>query len=111
MLIFASLFLKGMYMDAERFKQLKVYVEKDLLINDNTENDPRERKANEYAAEILIPRSWDSTICSITSKRAVIQIARQLGISPGVVGGRYQHLTKKWHFFNELKQKLQWAEN
>jgi addiction module HigA family antidote len=84
---------------------------KDLLINDNTENDPRERKANEYAAEILIPRSWDSKICSITSKRAVIQIARQLGISPGVVGGRYQHLTKKWHFFNELKQKLQWAEN
>ncbi|MCX5902471.1 MAG: helix-turn-helix domain-containing protein [Proteobacteria bacterium] len=84
---------------------------KDLLINDNTEDDPRERKANEYAAEILIPRSWDSKICSITSKRAVIQIASQLGISPGVVVGRYQHLTKKWHFFNELKQKFQWAEN
>jgi HTH-type transcriptional regulator / antitoxin HigA len=83
---------------------------KELFINDETQDDPRERRANEYAAEVLIPKSWNDRIRTITAKREVIQMAGQIGVSPGIVVGRYQHLTGKWNFFNDLKRRFQWTE-
>lgn len=83
---------------------------KDIFINDETQLDPRERKANDFAAELLISQKWNNRIRFITSKREVQQIASELDIAPGIVVGRYQHLTKKWNYFNELKCKFQWSE-
>ncbi len=84
---------------------------KDLYINDETQDDPRERKANEFAADTLIPRRWNDRIRLITAKKEVRQIASELGIAQGIVVGRFQHLTEKWNFFNDLKHKFQWTEN
>lgn len=83
---------------------------KDLLINDGSHNDPREERANQYAAEILIPAKYNAIISTLRSKVEIIALANDLGIAPGIVVGRYQHLTKKWNFFNDLIQTLQWAE-
>ena len=83
---------------------------KDIYINDNTEDDPRERKANEFAAETLISKNLDSRIRLFTSKAEVENLAAELGISPGIIVGRYQHLTKKWNYFNDLKRKFQWTK-
>jgi HTH-type transcriptional regulator/antitoxin HigA len=82
---------------------------KDLYINDGTVDDPREHEANEFAANILIPRDIDPEIASLKTKEDVILLANELKISPGIVAGRFQHLTPKWSYFNGLKRKFQWA--
>nr|MBC8394341.1 ImmA/IrrE family metallo-endopeptidase [Deltaproteobacteria bacterium] len=82
---------------------------KDLYINDESIDDPRERKANEFAAEILIPRDRDPKIVKLRSKADIICFADNEGISPGIVVGRFQHLTGKWNYFNGLKRRFQWV--
>jgi len=82
---------------------------KDLYINDGSIDDSRERKANEFAADILIPRNRDSEIASLRAEADVIRLADELKISPGIVAGRFQHLTQKWSYFNGLKRKFQWT--
>jgi HTH-type transcriptional regulator/antitoxin HigA len=83
---------------------------KDLYINDGTVDDPREHEANEFAANILIPRDIDPKIASLKTKEDVILLANELKISPGIVAGRFQHLTQKWSYFNGLKRKFQWSQ-
>ncbi len=83
---------------------------KDLLINDGSHDDPREERANQYASEVLIPTKYNPIIANLRSKVEVLQLADELGIAPGIVAGRYQHLTKKWNFFKDLIRPLQWAE-
>lgn len=82
---------------------------KDLYINDGTIDDLREQKANEFAAEVLIPRDRDPEIAALRTKADVIRLAEELQISPGIVAGRFQHLTQKWNYFNGLKRKFQWT--
>jgi hypothetical protein len=36
-------------------------------------------------------------------------MADELGVSPGIVAGRYQYLTGKWDFFKDLIRPLVWA--
>jgi len=81
---------------------------KDLLINDGSSDDPREKRADRFAADYLIPARCDDEIRSFHSKAEIINLADKLGISPGIVAGRYQHLTGKWHFFKELIPTFQW---
>jgi HTH-type transcriptional regulator / antitoxin HigA len=83
---------------------------KDLYINDGSMDDPREQKANEFAANILIPRDRDSKIVALRAKEDVINLADELKISPGIVAGRFQHLTQKWSYFNGLKRKFKWSK-
>jgi addiction module HigA family antidote len=84
---------------------------KDLLINDGSHNDPREERANLFASDILIPARYNRTILTLRSRVEILQLAGELGIAPGIVAGRYQHLTGKWDFFKDLIRPLQWAEN
>jgi HTH-type transcriptional regulator / antitoxin HigA len=84
---------------------------KDLLINDGSHDDPREERANQYAADILIPAKYNLVIPSLRSRAEVLQLATELGIAPGIVAGRYQHLTGKWDFFKDLIRPLHWADN
>lgn len=72
--------------------------------------DPSEQRADEFAAETLIPRRFDPRITAIRSKREVCKFADTLGVSPGIVAGRYQHLTQKWNYFNDLKRRFEWAK-
>ncbi len=82
---------------------------KDLYINDGSKGDPREQKADEFAAESLITRKFDNIIKNVSKKSEIKNLATSLGISPGIVAGRFQHLTKKWAYFKDLQCKLEWA--
>jgi addiction module HigA family antidote len=84
---------------------------KHLFINTGKlrQEDPKEIRANEYAADILIPKRYNDKIIAVTSKKKIRAIAGELGIAPGIVVGRYQFLTGKWHLFNNLKGKLEWV--
>ena len=59
-------------------------------------DDPSEKKADKFAAEMLISRHDDQFIEKLRSKADILKMAKKLGISPGIVVGRYQYLTKKW---------------
>ena len=83
---------------------------KDLLINNESTDDPREARANDFAANFLIPSEYDHKIRCFRSRMEVLQLADELGIAPGIVAGRFQYLTGKWHFFNDLIRKLNWTE-
>jgi Plasmid maintenance system antidote protein len=83
---------------------------KDVYINDGSLDDPRELNANKFAAETLIPHDREQEIIHLRSHAEVKQIAHELGISSGIVVGRFQHLTRKWNQFNNLKHKFEWVE-
>ncbi len=82
---------------------------KDLFINDGKEDDPREARANRFAADMLIPPARVAEVMALKTKRQLLALAEDLEISPGIVVGRYQSETKKWSWFNDLKQTLAWA--
>jgi HTH-type transcriptional regulator / antitoxin HigA len=84
---------------------------KHLFINNGKLNqeDPKEIRANGYAAEILIPSHYNDQIKVASSKKQIIAIAKKLGVSTGIVVGRYQFLTKKWNFFHGLRKKFVWT--
>ena len=81
-----------------------------LYIADNS-NDPEEVKADIFAADFLIPEEYNDRIKSCTSENEIIEIASDLNISPGIVAGRYQFLTKRWSYFKNLIHKFEWVDS
>ena len=73
-------------------------------------DDPAEKKADDFAAEMLIPRTFDSAIAGARSASNIRTIAKLVGVSPGIVTGRFHYLTQKWHYFRDLITPFQWAE-
>lgn len=82
---------------------------KALFINDGRADDRYEQKANDFAAEFLIPPAYDPIIRNLRSKADVIRIAKELQISPGIVAGRFQRLTQKWSYFKGLIKSYCWT--
>jgi HTH-type transcriptional regulator/antitoxin HigA len=70
----------------------------------DAEEDQREREANEFASEILIPKElWNKSPASrLRSSVAAEHLAKQLGISPAIVAGRMQHEFKAFKLFTNL---------
>jgi addiction module HigA family antidote len=81
---------------------------KELYINDEAVEDPRERAADAFAADMLIPHHFDGEIRAIRRKTDVVAMARRLGVSPGIVAGRFQFLTGKWTHFKDLIRRFEW---
>lgn len=85
---------------------------KERFIDDGKDyrDKPEEKRADEFAANILIPSTHNPTIQAARSAADITRIASSLKISAGIVAGRYQHLTQKWSTFNGLKTKFEWAQ-
>lgn len=83
---------------------------KDRFIEDD-EKDVKEKEADEFAAELLIPKR---DFQRFVSSRRFIRIdigafARAQGIAPGIVVGRLQHEDHLPHsHLNDLKRRLVW---
>lgn len=71
---------------------------------------PEERRADDFAANILIPSPHNATIAAARSAAEITRIASSLNLSAGIVAGRYQYLTRKWSTFNGLKIKFEWVK-
>jgi HTH-type transcriptional regulator/antitoxin HigA len=82
---------------------------KDLYINDKSKDDPKEVAADLFASEILIPAKFKQQVISLKSRNDVKQLANELGLCSGIVVGQFEHLTKKWGWFKDLKGKLIWV--
>ena len=81
---------------------------KELFINDGTSKDGWEKEADAFAAEFLIPGKYDAAICTVRTKAEVTTMADVLGVSPGIVAGRYEFLTGKWSHFKDLIRRFEW---
>lgn len=81
-----------------------------LYIAEKNSSDPEEQKADRFAANILIPASYNQRIAAITTKKEVLALAKTLGVSPGIVAGRYRHLTNQWTHFKDLTRTFTWTE-
>jgi HTH-type transcriptional regulator / antitoxin HigA len=67
----------------------------------------REKEANEFAADLLIPHNHMRRFLMMWrgSRREIIKFAHQVQVAPGIVVGQLQHLGEiGFHQFNELKQ-------
>jgi len=82
---------------------------KDLFINDGNRDDPREARADEFAAEFLIPAKYNDRIEHLDDPSEVIALANELEIAPGIVAGRYGFLTGKWNNHKDLIRGLTWG--
>lgn len=79
----------------------------------NESNDlDREREANLFAGEMLIPHSMQQQLSKIRgNKRDIINFAQAAGVSPGIVVGQMQYhkyIDKK--YLNAFKRRYTWEE-
>jgi HTH-type transcriptional regulator/antitoxin HigA len=79
---------------------------KELFIGDDSTTDAKEVKADGFAAEVLIPRKWDSKVKAVANKWQIVEIAIQLGVSPGIIAGRYEYLKKDYKTYSRLKRRF-----
>ena len=82
---------------------------KHLYINDNSD-DPVEERANRFAALSFFPKDYKEVIPTFGSKQKIISYANKIKISPGIVAGQYQYLTKRWERYNDLIRKFVWSD-
>lgn len=82
-----------------------------LYIAEKNSTDIEEQKADRFAAEMLIPAKFNEQIVACSSKQEIVALAQMLGICPGIVAGRYRHLTKKWAYFKDLTNTFDWTES
>jgi addiction module HigA family antidote len=83
---------------------------KDLLINDGSKEDPREARANTFAAESLIPSKHNERIAALRTERELGALARELNIARGIIAGRHQFLTNNWVRFKSVIRKFEWEK-
>ncbi len=79
---------------------------------DSPDNVPaKEKEANCFATDFLIPPSEAGKLPSIQDKASAVEFANHLGISPGIVAGRLQHegfITPATANYWKVKQRYDW---
>ena len=68
------------------------------------QDDPKEREADEFAGEALIPKAaWQRSPASrVPSPEAAQHLATTLGIHPAIAAGRMRHERKAFRLLNHL---------
>lgn len=57
-----------------------------------------EQEANDFAGRLLIPAEAEHDLMAIQTPADAVALAKQLGIAPAIVAGRYQRETNNWRF-------------
>ena len=84
----------------------EVYVDVDYV------DDPRERAANRFAGEILIPPEHAHRLKQLRSKSDVVAFAKRIGIHPAIVVGRLHHeKVIPYSHLHDLLVPLQWVDS
>ena len=78
--------------------------------NSHHSEDPKEREANEWAGNWLIPERYSDRLSQLRSREDVIQFAREIGTHPGIVVGRLQHDGYiEHHWMTDLKESFEFV--
>lgn len=84
---------------------------KDIFIEDDTKDSAKEKEADKFASDILIPpKKYKQFIqAGRYGKEAIQDFASELGIAPGIVVGRLQHFGNiPYSHCNDLKRRFEW---
>ena len=76
------------------------------FIDDGSRDSHLEEEADEFASATLIPREHLPDIPRLSTLQAVVELAARIGVSAGVVAGRYQYETGDYTKFNRLRRKV-----
>jgi len=83
-----------------------------FLENSNGLQDDKENEANIFSENELIPKKafTEFIVQGDFTENTIRSFAGSMGIAPGIVVGKLQHRQLlKPYFFNELKQRFEWA--
>lgn len=70
-----------------------------------------EQMAERYAADILLPATFDSEVMALRTAGEMDAFAARHGLSRSVVAGRLQYLTKDYRHCSNLIEKFKWPDN
>lgn len=76
------------------------------FIDDGSRDSVIEQEADDYASDTLIPTSHRASIAHLRSEDDVRTLADAIGISAGIVAGRYQYETQNYRNFNKLRRTV-----
>lgn len=76
------------------------------FIDDGSRDSAMEEEADEFASEALIPHRFLPHIATLRTNQDVVDLANQIGVSQGVVAGRYQYETGNYRRFNPLRREV-----
>lgn len=76
------------------------------FIDDGSRDSLLEEEADAFASEALIPRPLPARIAALQSMQDVRDLAHAMGVSAGVVAGRYQYETGDYRRFNSLRRQV-----
>ena len=82
-----------------------------IFIDDQTDDDELEIRANRFAQNTLIPLERKRDLLGLMTYAQVQRFAEEINLSPGVVVGQFQHATQKYRFFNPLKRTFKWGKD
>lgn len=83
----------------------------DTSMNDEMYHTDRlEIEANEFASEVLIPKSFRTRVLNVPlTPKALMRLALEIGISVGILVGQLQHLRRiEFSRLNYLKRRFIW---
>ena len=92
---------------------LLLHGEQELFLEGaDTQLAAKEQEANEFAARVLVPDEFQTTLQVLPSNwREVVRFAMQVGVSPGVIVGQMQrHGRIRRNHLNRLKRRYRWQE-
>jgi len=87
-----------------------LHPKRDIFVELNGTEDSRERQADQFASDALIPpATWQLIVLTKPKSAAEVQtLAKRLGIAPGIIVGRLQReKLLPWTHLNALKIKLE----
>ena len=78
----------------------------------NADDEISEDEANEFASRTLVPERFEHLLGEVPLRsRDVIKLAREIGVSPGIVIGQLQHYGRlRHHQMNGLKRRFEWGD-
>ena len=79
-----------------------IYIYDDL--DAESSNDPREKKADKLASEILIPReAWENSLAKdLNTPEAAQRLAKKLNIHQSIVAGKMRHVENNYRILNNI---------
>ena len=94
---------------------LLLHSEKSLFLeeeNETMKNNVYEKEANEFAAEVLIPKEFQLRLKTMRiEKRAIMDLAKDADVSLGIVIGQLQHAGRvDFKNLNRYKRRYSWDE-
>lgn len=71
---------------------------------------PDEKTADAFAADTLLPSSYNTEVASLGSLSAVRRFAADHDLTPGIVIGRYRHITNRFNAFGDAIARYIWPD-